>query len=306
MGWTRADLLDPKLSEQDRKDGEQVIKNFMANDTWANRIFGKVGILLTSHPGNRVFLRASVESHRKLGYLICLYYDNYINPEHEAVDYNSIMPGKDVMDNIDVFTMGHWQTWGGVLYPYFWALKWGITVLQDFEYIYCSNGDFIMEKPEGFPKLLELLGDDDIMSCGPVRERSVNTCGFIGKTKAVKAIVQHFQDHFIPFEVYEKYTQEIGNAEGRFGRAIKDLGLKHKIVESADDEQWAPAKGAWYDLVGYRHLHAELNRAYKNKWLPPELKYLDTRYMNTWEVDIFKKFEEMKDIEVLKGWWIKE
>ena len=306
MGWIRADLLDPKLNEEDRIAGTQVIKNFMANDEWATKIFKKVGIILTSHPGNRAFLKAGVETHKKLGYWMCLAYDNYIDPLSPSIDYNAIMPGKDVMDNIDSFVMGHWQTWGGVLYPYFWALKWGITLMQDFEYIYCSNGDFIIEKPEGFPKLLEILGDGDIMSVGPVRERAINTCGFICKAKAAKAIVQHFQDHFIPFEVYEKYTQEIGNAEGRFGMAIKDLGLKLVEVDPPVDEQCAPGKGTWFDVIGYRHIHAEFNRAYKYKGIPPELKYIDAQHINAWEVEILKKYEETKDISILKNWWMKE
>ncbi len=307
MGWVRKDLEDPNLKPEDRIAGEQVLKNFMANDSWDTKIFKDVGILLTSHPGNRAFLKHTVESYKKLGYWICLAYDNYINPESSSIDYNSIMPAKDVIDNIDTFVMSHWQTWGGVLFPYFWCLKIGINQLLDFKYIYCANGDCLLEKPENFHLLIEQLGDNDIISCGPVKENSFNTNGMFAKSSALKAIIQHFQDHFIPFEVYEKYTQDIGNTEGRFAKAIKDLGLKQTIVAPPFDEQMGKnLQGWWYENLGFRHIHAEFNIAYRYKGIPPELKYIDTRYINQWEIDIIKKYEETKDIEILKNWWIKE
>jgi len=305
MGWVRKDLENPNLSPEDREAGTQVLKNFMANDEWATKIFKKVGILLTSHPGNRAYLKGSVESHKKLGCWIALVYDNFLDPTRSDITYDWVLPARDVMDQVDTFIMPHHQTWGGVLYPYFWHLKWGITILQDFEYIYCANGDFIVEKPEGFPKLLEMMGDADIMSCGPVTDRSVNTAGFIGKASALKKLVQHYQDHFVPFEAYEKYTQEFGNAEGRFFRAIKDLGLKQIIVDPPTDEQCGlPLKGTWYDVIGFRHIHAEHNKAYKYKGIPPDPKYFDPRFMGS-EYETIKKYYETKDMSLLENWWAK-
>jgi len=304
MGWVRKDLENPNLSSEDRIAGEQVLKNFMANSEWADKIFKDVGILLTSHPGNRPYLKASIETHKKLGYWICVAYDNYINPALEIIDYNSIFPAKDVMDNIDTFVMPHHQTWGGVLFPYFWLLKIGINVLLDFKYIYCCNGDCILEKPENFHLLLEQLGDNDILGCGPVRENSFNTTGMIAKTSSLKAIIQHFQDHFLPFEVYEKYTQEIGNTEGRFMRAIKDLGLKVAITlpEPFDEQIGIEKKGWWYENLGLRHIHAEHNQAYRRKGIPPEPKYFDDRFIGD-EFGIISKYWETKDVKILENWW---
>ncbi|HDZ77134.1 MAG TPA: hypothetical protein ENH41_03525 [Candidatus Omnitrophica bacterium] len=305
MGWIRKDLDDPNLSAEDRAAGEQVLKNFMANDTWTKKIFKDVGILLTSHPGNRPYLKGSVESHKKTGYWICLSYDNYINPEHAAVDYNSIMPSKDVMDNIDTFVMPHHQTWGGVLFPYFWLLKVGINTLLDFKYIYCANGDCILEKPENFHMLIEKLGDADILGCGPVKDNSFNTAGMFAKTSALKAMIQHFQDHFIPFEVYEKYTLDIGNTEGRFAKAIKDLGLKVVTVSEPCDEQMGRVEqGWWYENLGFKHIHALHNIAYRYKGIPPHHKYLDNRFVGG-EYETIKKYHETGDKKLLEEWWVK-
>lgn len=306
MGWTRKDLEDPKLSAEDRAAGEQVLKNFMWNSQWADKIFQDVGILLTSHPGNRPYLKASIESHKKLGYWITLVYDNYLDPDNLNIDYNSVMPARDVMNNVNLFIQNPFQRWGGVLYPYFWSLKFGINILLDFKYIYCCNGDCILEKPENFHLLLKELGDNDILGCGPVRENSFNTAGMIAKTSALKSVIQHFQDRFIPFEVYEKYTQEIGNTEGRFMRAIKDLGLKMSIVSEPYDEQLGrDLKGWWYENLGFRHIHSEHNIAYRYKGIPPHYKYLDERFMGD-EYRQIKAYWETKDMEILRNWWARD
>lgn len=307
MGLIPADLLDPKISEKDKAEIKIVLERFKANDKWINNMFKKVAILLTSHPGNRAFLKHTVESYKKLGYWITLVYDNHIDPERPDVNYNELLPAKDVMDNIDMFLMTHHSTWGGVMFPYAFSLHWGVAILQDFDYIFCANGDCMLEKPENFHLLIKELGDNDILGCGPVTERSFNTNGMIAKSSALKAIMKHFLDHFVPFDTYVKYTQEIGNTEGRFMRAIKDLGFKFGVVSDPCDEQMGRVKqGWWYENLGFRHIHAEYNIAYRYKGIPPELKYIDTRYINQWEIDLLKKYEETKDMEFLKQWWIKE
>ena len=163
----------------------------------------------------------------------------------------------------------------------------------------------ILERPEGFDELFSMLGDADIMTCGPDTERSANTAGFICRTSALKDIIKHFQDHFIPFKNYEKYTMEFGNAEGRFCRAIKDLGLKQVSVEPPyNDQLHKSGYGTWYEKIGFRHIHAEHNYAYRYKGIPPEYKYLDERFMGD-EYKVIKEYWETKDDKLLENWWCK-
>jgi hypothetical protein len=316
MGLVWADLTDD-LSPDEYASRKEWLDRTSSNDIWAKKIFKKIGILITSHQANRPYLRASIESHAKLGYWITLAYDNYVHPQEPEINHNNFMPGKETLDLVDTFIMPHYQVWGGVLYPYFWLLKFGTALMQDFEYIYCTNGDFVLDKPEGFEELFSLIGDADIMTSGPDYEKAANTAGFIVKSKALKAIVQHWQDHFIPFEVYEKYTQDIGNAEGRFGKAIKDLGLKQVIVtppigedgEGDDMFRHSPEKrkqnGTWYDLIGFRHIHSEHNFAYRNKGIPPHYKYLDERFMGD-EFRVIKEYYETGNLQLIQDWWAKE
>ncbi len=307
MGLTREDLRDKKWTEQDKKEIAVVLERYQQNDEWALKTRKKVAVLLTSHPGNRPYLKASVESHKKLGYWVVLAYDNYINPANKDIDYNKVMPVKDVMDNVDTFLMPHHQVWGGVLYPYFWLMKFGVNLLQDFEYIYCANGDMVIEKPEGFPEIMKLMGDADIMGTGPDTDRIFNTAGFIAKSGPLRKMMAHFEKHLIPFENYEKYTQEFGNTEGRLARAIADLKLKRVIMkEPPSTEQLHMSNtGTWCKILGFRHIHAELNYAYRYKGIPPEIKYLDERFTGG-DYGVIKKYWETKDKKILEAWWAKD
>ena len=120
--------------------------------------------------------------------------------------------------------------------------------------------------------------------------------------------MQHFEKHLIPFEVYEKYTQDFGNTEGRFGRAIKDLGFKCKSSNPKPTSEmlfFNDKNGEWGELLGFRHCHSELNYAYKYKGTPPPLKYLDERFMGGNDLKFIKLYEQTKDVSVLKDWYAK-
>ena len=191
-----------------KKYAEYVLKGYMDNDKWAMKATKNIGVLLTSHPGNRPFLQSSVETHKKLGYWLTVVYDNYFNPEDKTCNYNQLMPRREVFDQIDTFLISHYQTWGGVLYPYFWCLKLGLQTMGSFEYVFCSNGDCILEKPEGFQKIIDMLGDNDIMGCGWENNNGrelFNTTSWIAKTSAAQAIMKHFQDQcpspYLPYKL---------------------------------------------------------------------------------------------------------
>lgn len=305
MGLTLKDL-EGNLTPEEYASRKQWIDRTQANDAWAKKSLLPIGVLLTSHQANRPFLKASVETHSKLGYWITLAYDNYVDPTWETVDHNNFMPGKDTLDKVNCFITGTYQTWGGPLFPYFWLLKLGVQSMSHFEYIYCANGDFVLEKPEGFKELFDLMGDADIMTSGPDRDDppAANTAGFIAKTKSLIEIVKHLEAHLVPWENYEKHTQRVGNMEGRLGWAIKDLGLKQvRVTPPQEDMLRIPGHGTWFEKIGFRHIHAELNFAYRNRKTPPPLKYLDERFLGNHDLEHLRRYEETNDLSVLDGWW---
>lgn len=316
MGVTREDLIrsgrwleatDAEWQEQ-YESVKRVTDAYISNDEWATKIKKNVLVLLISHPAARGYLKASIETHKKLGYWLALVYDNFIDSKDPTTNpyFNEFMPPKDMMVDIDSFMMGHYQWWGGVSYPFMWGLRYAAGFAQNFEYIYCINGDCIIEKPEGFPLLLAELGDADLMSTGPTLEREIGTAGLLMRTPAFFKIAKHMTDHVIPFEEYEKSTQEFGNTEGRLAVAVRELGLKIKEVEPPLTEQMhEPGHGFWAKTIGFRHIHGELNRAYRYKAIPPPTKYLDARYISENDMKAIKGYEDTGDIKILEDWWCK-
>lgn len=317
MGVTREDLVrsgrylqmsDEQWAEE-LKIRQGVIDCYMANDQWATKIKKNVGILLTGSPYSRPYLRGSLETHKALGFWTVLSYDNFFNPAEVVEDYAAYlknwMPPKDCMDLVDTLLIPHHQTWGGVSYPYMWQLRLASGLLRDFEYVYCANSDCIIEKPEGFPALLEMMGDADVMSAGPALPREIGTAGFIMRGEAFAKVAKHMIDHVVPFEEYEKSTQNFGNTEGRLAVAVRELGLTQQIVKPPYNEQHHIPGGAWHETIGFRHIHGEHNYAYRYKALPPHFKYLDERYMGD-EYRVIKEYWETGNIKVLENWWAKE
>lgn len=314
MGVTRQDLIRSGryLEMTDAEWAEELghrqylINRLMANDQWAPRIRGKFGVLLTAHQGGLPFIRRSVESWAKLGFWLTLAYDNFIEPDQPTTDYNRFMPPATVMHKVDTFLLSHYQTWGGPSYPYCWLLRLGAGVMSHFEYVIVANGDSTIEKPEGFEKLIELMGDADFMSAGPVLEREIGTLAFIIKGKHLPALAAHLVDHMVPFEEYEKSTQDFGNTEGRMAVAVRDLGLRQAIVPGMPiSDQFHTPQGTWHELLGIRHIHGELNHAYRYGKIPPPLKMLDASLMSGHDLAHISKWEETGDIEWLQKWWAK-
>jgi hypothetical protein len=247
---------------------QETLDKNMACDKWVNNIFKKVGILLTSHPNNRGFLYGSIATHKQMGFWTTVIYDNYWDPKREEISFDDMMPDRETFDMADNFIISKQQDWGGVIFPYFWMLKFGIQFMSMFDYIYHANGDCIVEHPENLPVLINMMGDADIFFVGwddATARPMANTTGFIAKKEAALAMMQHVQDHFIPFEVYEKYSAKLGSGEVRFANAVLELGLKNfKAPKNPVDLQLSTPGGTWYDTIGFRHIHGEYKTFVKN------------------------------------------
>ena len=157
---------------------------------------------------------------------------------------------------------------------------------------------------------MEMLGDGDIMGCGYEENNGreiFNTTSFIAKTESAKAIMKHFRDHLIGIDIYEKHAERMGNTEGRFAIAIKELGLKCvKVPVNPVNTQVAKPGGTWYDILGFRHIHGEYNNAFRRRGIPPEPKYIDDRYMKS-KVNQVKEYynenDPIKKQAILEKWY---
>jgi len=301
MSFRRIDMKEPYMTAQDKKDYKVLSRRF----TWCDKHVAwpwqkEIGMLLTSHPGNRAYLRASIESHKKAKLWLSLVYDNYFHPDHKA-DWNHVMPDVDLMYQLDSLTIGPRQEWGGVLYPYFWLLRLGLATMGHFPYVYCANGDCIIERPEGVFEMLQRLKDEDadFISCGwwPKDRPIFNSTGFIGKREAVQGMMEHFEKYFVPLKAYEASCLEFGNCEGRMGAAIRELGYKVVELENPKNEQLhEKGNGDWCKALGFRHIHAEHGMWWRAKktLIPPEVKYYDEKHISALELNAVKSWWDEK------------
>lgn len=308
MGITRETLKDPKLTKEQKQYAKYVLNGYMANDEWSIKSQKKCAIVLTGHPSGRMFLKYSVESHLKTGYWVHLAYDNYLDPKNPGQTYDKVMPSRDVFDKLHSFSMPHCQSWGGVAYPYGWLLRTGVNSVGAFPYIYCANADCILDKPEDFDKLFDLLGDADLAVIGWEKNNGrplLNTTGFIGKSGAMRALSEHYVKHFVPFETYEKTHQRLGNPESRLHIASEELGLKVVKPEKNpyDTQVSVPGVGTWAELIGFRHIHGEYNKSLRYKEMPPHHKYLDDRFCPSHVYNKIKQYYKTKDEKFLKQLW---
>ena len=345
MGVTRADFTrsgkDLEMSdaewEAELATRKTVVNAYSYNDKWAVKIKKKVAVLLTAWTGGLPFLKASLESHQKLGFWTVLAYDNFIaeyecpcpnrfqketlNEREVDINYNRFMPPKDVMNLVDTFLLPHHQCWGGVSYPYVWLIRLASGILQEFDYVLLNNGDMVLEKPEGFPTLLAKMGDADLMSSGPSLPNELGTAGLLIKSSALIKMAKHMSDHMVPFEEYEKSTQNFGNTEGRTRVAVRELGLTEVVCKPGSCpshtvcEQLHTPGGEWFDILGMRHVHGELNYAHRygkqifqktgKILVPPPSKYLDQRLCGGEDYKAAVAYES-GDLEFVKNWWAKD
>ena len=131
---TRADLVDPNVSPQDKEDIRKLIDRYLACDEWASKWSLPMGIIMTSHRNNMPFLLPSVRSHAKLGMWLTLAFDNSITP---GMDLNTSIPSFETMTMVDSFILPYNQNkYQGATYPSYRLLKLGCQMMSNFQYKY--------------------------------------------------------------------------------------------------------------------------------------------------------------------------
>lgn len=287
-----------------------VVKRADLVDARANKWHNSIGVLVTAHHGQLLFLESCLKSIQGLGWIILL----YDNPEQH---YDTNMPKERHYKLVDQFLMKHiTKEIPGPTYPQFWHYRHGVDLLMSTkaEYIFTIGADCILERPEGISEIIKLLGDGDIMACSTkndLRHKEVfcGTKSFIAKKQAFYKSVNYLQELWIPFK-------DIGNMETRFGMAIRDLKLNEVIVPKLPlEDQFAHSynengecidRGTWGEILGFRHLAGEHKIRKLKKIIPIEEKYFDKEYLSGQERDILTKYWETKNISILNDWWIKE
>lgn len=286
------------------KEEKQTLRNNQKDFAKIKKLQGKIGVIVPSHVNSVKFLRACLESCQDIGFII-LAYDNPFHSQSLSVEKR--MPSSRALMLADMVIMKH-KTWAsGVGVPHVWNVFYAIKQLQSlgFEYIFNLNGDCILEKPEKFPEMVEMLGDADIISSEFYPERKY--LGSMCWLAKIEPMVKFWENY-----VQKLYHFNIGNCEARLGRFYMENGYKIVSVENSWEPQMKPHLekeqiGTFYKTFGLRHLHAEHKVRRALRMEPVEEKYFDKGenniFLSGFEQQTLLKYWETKDRTFLEKWW---
>jgi len=295
----RANGRDIPEQQYDRwwSEEEKVYQNNLRDYEKIQKLKKHIGIIVPTHKYHNVWLRACLKSCSETGYWTLLAYDNpYYGENHQHVN---LLPSVKTLMYADQIVMKP-KTWGsGVGVPHSWNMYLGLKALKSlgFEYVFNTNGDCVLEKPEGVDKLFEMLGDADMIACEYHPGRYLGTMTWLSKLDVALKMWE--------MNMEKLYQQNFGNAEARMGIFAKKLGLKVISVDNPSDhhfKDWTH-KNTFREVVGIRHLHAEHKVRRWDKKKPIEQKYFDKNFLNTHERNTLLKYWETGEKKFLKQWW---
>ncbi len=287
---------------------EQDIKKVMSHEAdvfkWnkedlkrADKLNKDTAILVAAHASTRVWLKACLEACKKTGYFVVLTYDN---PFHKVKENARAFPVPNVMSLADSVIIKHKTFLHSVAVCHYWNMIYGLSIIKGlgFKNTFALNGDCVMEKPENFQQILGMLGDGDLLPCQyePSR-RYVGTMGWLGKTDMM---LDFFHTHRKTLHMYSRTT------EGHLWFYALENNLKIVVPENPPEYYRVVSPGTWYNVLGFRHIHAEHKVHRIRKLPPPDKKFYDLEpkeYYSRGEWALLQKYWETKDEEHLKQWW---
>lgn len=246
-------------------------------------------IIVTSHPGHRMFLEATLKNYMKTGKYVILSYDSHNQWPHEGIL------------NIPHTVVSKPKTYGaekriGWLYDV--VLAGGlINPMNNIEAVVVTNGDCIWESPEHVDSLKKYVqqrnGDMMCVTC----DSTLHTAAMIMKHWVFQQFVSFIVEH-LKYNVPESYSPEV-----LLGRFVEEHDIKlaypekqplypegHRYAGKVDHYASYNQDHTWRRLVGFRNLGGEhkaacyehlepVNKRYFDLFSPP--KYFDKHEAST-------------------------
>lgn len=272
-----------------------------------------LAIIVTAWAGQLKWLRSVLAEYRLSGAFVVLAYDNPFYPW----DGRNPVEFSRVMLNEWHYLLAHAVVHKHITYDaskrngWFWDVRYAQGIIKQFpnvKYVYVTNGDCICEKPDGFKNLIDLLGDDEVMS-GQSREGLVHTADVIFKVEAFNKIFDYM------YKMFRVPVIGSRSPEGSLWEAIVNCGvkLKHAPAQPLDLDGTIDCysrrdqPSTWKDVLGYKNLFSIQETAWNEGGMPVDRKYVDDFmdwiYFAGDERETICKYWETKDRRYLYKWW---
>lgn len=241
-------------------------------------------IIVTSYQGHLGWLKATLASYRKSGHYVILSYDNpfYIwnnlddeefmlknlpRPIHYLLAHSVIVKHKTY--DADKRTGWYWD----VQYA-----RHIINGFKNFKYVYITNGDCIVEKPEGFSELKAILGNGDLMSGQSEPGRTIHTADMLMTVDAMNKIMNYMESR-MRFPIMASQSPE-----GLLRDAVDELGLREVFApeqprDSEGNVDYYCKEGkssTWRKVLGFKNLYHEFEYRENNGLEPLPAHYMDS------------------------------
>ena len=247
-------------------------------------------IIVTSYHGQLGWLKSTLTSYRKSGHYVILSYDNpaYIWNNIDDQEYMIRMFPRPIHYLLAHSVVVKHKTYeADKRTGWYWDVKYAQNIVngfKNFKYVYVTNGDCIVERPEGFQELKALLGDGDLMSGQSEAGKTIHTADMLMSIKGFNKIMDYMESR-MKYLVFGSQSPETMLRD-----AVDELGLKEVFAP----EQPRNSKGeldyyctengesTWKKVLGFRNLYHEFE-FHENNGLEPKFK----DFMDPWNNYIY-------------------
>lgn len=273
----------------------------------------KLAIIVTAWAGQLKWLKAVLEQYRLSGAFVLLAYDNpfYAWAQRDPGQMMRVMPNPNHYILASAVVHKHITYDSDKRNGWFWNVRYAQGVLRsfpNFDYVFCTNGDCLVENPAGFQDIIDLLGDADLMA-GQSNDSVIHTADMIFKMDAFNSIVNYM------YELMRVPVIGSRSPEQMLLEAVKVLGIKvkHAPLQPLDTDGTLDCyarygqPSTWRDVLGFRNLFAEMETAWNNGTTPLPRSMVDSYgdwiYFGGDERETICRYWETGDRRYLLQWW---
>lgn len=270
----------------------------------------ELGVLVETYTGHRRFLKPCLLSVRELRapHIVCSYCHDLDSSKRLSI--TDVFPHYDVLQLADSAVLADF---GQRVNGWLWLQKSGLALIErggkDIprpKYVFAIEGDCIITRPKGIHELQNVLDAEgtDLICSEYIPGQAAGAVSYLAKLDAIIPIIDlMIKDAYVS---HAPDGSAYGNIEGRFAKAIQQLGFKCSKVNNPVHSQFSYGyRGTWGDCLGFKHLHGmeKWRQSVHHKPLPRE--WYDTRYLSHGELEILQKFWDTGSTDhfIEKGYW---
>jgi hypothetical protein len=271
-------------------------------------------IIVTSWSGQLGWLKATLTNYRLSGCYVILAFDNPYCAWHNVDDpdyifKNSLRPVHHLLAH-SVITK-HKTYDADKRTGWFWNTKYAQAIVNGFpniKYVYGTNGDCILERPEGIHDLKNILGEGDFISGQSTPGSTIHTACVFYKIEAFNKIMDYMFDRN-KFTILGAQSPETMLRDAVNKLRLKETFAKQPMLPDGSVDyyctQYLPS--TWKEVLGFRNLYAEQEYRENNRFDPLPKRYFDpfrdwTYFRDDWRETICKYYET-GDKRYLLMWW---